>query len=63
MEKIIATYSANYGYLVRFRVGVHKVDGSWTVSQSIAWPGDRLEDLSLDEQYQSRVMGLVKRVQ
>ncbi len=50
MEKIIATYSANYGYLVRFRVGVHKVDGSWMVSQSIAWPGDRLEDLNLDEQ-------------
>ncbi len=44
-------------------VVVHKVDGSWTVSQSIEWPRDGPEDLKLQEQQQSRVMGLVKRVQ
>jgi hypothetical protein len=44
-------------------VVVHKVDGCWTVSQSIEWPGDRPEDLKLEEQQQSRVMGLAKRVQ
>jgi hypothetical protein len=38
------------------------VDGRWTVSQSIEWPVDRPEDLKLQEQQQSRVMGLVKRV-
>jgi hypothetical protein len=62
VEKIIATYSANYRYLVRSVVVVHKVDGRWTVSQSIEWPVDRPEDLKLQEQQQSRVMGLVKRV-
>ncbi len=44
-------------------VAIHKVDGSWTVSQSIEWPGDLPEDLKLEEQQESPVMGLVKRVQ
>jgi hypothetical protein len=57
VEKIIATYSAHY----RLVVVVHKVDGRWTVSQSIEWPVDRPKDLNLQEQQQSRVMGLVKR--